>query len=157
LYKIAYENSQRSLDDQVEELNGVRQRVGQYIAFVGSATAFLVGAGVRSPARDWVFYSLAGVATFVSICAIILTCLVLLPVKRWEYRLSTQDLIDGWIETDVPPPSEAHVVRYLGELYDEMRTSNDTALAYLRRFYVAAVATGSLQIVLWACLAWARA
>src|SRR5664280_1806938 len=71
LYRIAYEEGKRALDDQVDELNGIRGRAVQFTAFVGSSTAFLAAVGLRTgPDRSWLFYVLAGVASALSLFAI---------------------------------------------------------------------------------------
>jgi hypothetical protein len=42
MYKMAYDEAKRLVDDQVAELDGIRQRSVQFLAFIGTGTAFLV-------------------------------------------------------------------------------------------------------------------
>jgi hypothetical protein len=134
LYRIAYQEGQRSLDDQQDELKGLRDRAVQFTAFVGTATAFLVGAGLHPAHRDTAFYALATTASVLSAILILLLFALLRPPARklWHYRLSAQSLITGWIETEVPPPSEAYFLRSLAERYDQMRVENERLLGSLR-------------------------
>src|SRR5690349_1031373 len=71
LYKVAYEESRRTLDDQADELNRIRDRAVQFEVFIGAATAFLVGTGLQAPHRDTTFRILAGVATAASVMMIL--------------------------------------------------------------------------------------
>lgn len=157
LYKLAYEESQRTLDDQADELTGIRGRAVQFVAFVGAATAFLVGTSLQTVERDVTFYWLAGIATSMSVLLFVLIIAVLVPWKNWEYRLSARALIRGWIEAEVPPPNEAAFLRALAQRYDDMRVNNERVLRPLRRCYVGIIAVGLSQLTLWAALAWWRA
>jgi len=159
LYRIAYQEGQRALDDQQDELKGMRDRGVQFTAFVGAATAFLVGTGFHPAHRDASFYALAAAASVFSGILILLLLALLRPSNRrlWHYRLSAQSLISGWIETEVPPPSEAHFLRSLAEKYDQMRTQNEELLGSLRTWYRWLVVVGTVQVTIWAVLVWAYA
>jgi hypothetical protein len=159
LYRIAYEEGQRALDDQTDELNRLRDRAVQFTAFIGAATAFLVGAGIHPAHRDSVFYTLAGTASGLSILSILLLLSLLKPRTRklWHYPLSATSLIVGWIETEVPLPSEAHFLRALAEKYDTMRVQNELLLGVLRTTYTFLIIIGAIQITFWAALVWVTA
>jgi hypothetical protein len=156
LYRTVYEESQRTLDDQNDELTEIRQRVVQFVAFVGAATAFLVGTSLRASSKDAVFYWLAAFATSLSCFTLALVVCVLVPFAKWEYRLSASVLIDKWIETDVPVPSEGQFLRALALRYDQMRQRNETALNRLRLAYVAVIVAGILQLSTWIVLSWVK-
>jgi hypothetical protein len=158
LYRVAYEESQRTLDDQQDELKGMRDRAVQFTAFVGAATAFLVGTGLHATHRDVTFYVLAGIASVSSGLSIGLLIALLNPWKKkpWEYRLSAKVLIDGWIENEVPGPSEAKFLRALAERYDKMRCANEDLLGYLRTWYRWLIIVGSAQVTIWAVLVWLK-
>ena len=79
LERLAYEEGKRALADQTDELNGIRNRAVSYMAFVGSATAFLVGTGLKAAHRDAWFYSLAVLASAASLSTLALISLVLSP------------------------------------------------------------------------------
>jgi hypothetical protein len=159
MYKVVYEESQRSLDDQQDELKGMRDRAVQFSIFVGAATAFLVGTGLTAAHRDWVFYLIASVASLFSVVSIGLLLALLKPSKRhqWNYRLSSKTLISDWIESDVPEPTESQFMRALAKLYDDMQDENEKLLKPLRQMYQVLMAVGSLQLVFWAALIWIRA
>jgi hypothetical protein len=155
LYRVAYTESQRTLDDQRAELQGMRTRSVQFTAFVGAATAFLVGTGLHATDRNALFYTLAAIASAISALSIVLLVLLLHPSnrKKWEYRMSAKSLINGWIETDVPP-SEHLFLRELALKYDEMHTANESLLQSLRTRYRWLIIAGSAQVVIWAALVW---
>jgi hypothetical protein len=167
MYRIAYQEGQRALDDQQDELNRMRDRAVAFTAFVGAATAFLVGAGLTNVHRDGSFYALASIATVFSLGMIFLLSVLLNPFQRklqdpskgkyWNYRLSTKTLMEDWIERDVPPSSEGEFIRWLADLYDDMRVANEKLLGPLRFSYWGVVTSGVLQVVLWAALVWAKA
>ncbi|MGY2004633.1 hypothetical protein [Blastococcus sp. SYSU DS1024] len=165
LYRLAYEESQRALDDQASELDGMRQRATQFLAFVGSATAFLVAAGLNAPERDGTFYTLAGLATVVSVATVILAVAILLLVRpsirhlgrfEWSFRLSASRLI-GWIEPEVGGPDEPDFLRAVALRQDAMRERNEANLVKIRYYYAGVIAFGLLQVVLWGALVWATA
>lgn len=159
MYRIAYQEGQRALDDQQDELKGMRDRAVQFTAFVGAATAFLVGSGLHPAHRDAAFYALAGVASALSAVLILLLLALLRPMagRLWHYRLSAKSLIAGWIETEVPPPTEAHFLRALAEKYDDMRAENEKLLSLLRTWYRWLVVVGAAQVTVWAALVWVKA
>jgi hypothetical protein len=156
LYRIAYEESQRTLDDQQDELKSMRDRAVTFMAFVGAAAAFLIGTGLQVKHRDAGFYSLAIIASALSALSIALLIALLNPStkKKWDYRLSAKSLISGWIETEVPVPSEAHFLRALATKYDDMRAVNEILLDSLRTWYRWLIVSGSAQLTVWAILVW---
>lgn len=158
LYSVAYAESQRTLDDQQDELKGMRDRAVAFTTFVGAATAFLVGTGLSVTHRDITFYTLAAVASAFSAVWILLLIALLNPrkKKKWNYRLSAESLITGWIETEVPGPSKAQFLRALALTYDEMRTANEDLLGPLRTTYRWLIIVGSAQVTLWAALVWLK-
>jgi hypothetical protein len=158
LYQVAYEESQRTLDDQQDELNHMRDRSVSYVSFVGAATAFLVGTGLTHSDRDWLFYLLAGVASVLTLAMIVFAWLLLNPsnVKPWSYRLSARVLIADWIEKDVPAPTKAELVRELAVTYDEMQTDNEVFLSNLRTLYRNLITSGVAQLVFWGALVWVK-
>jgi len=158
LYRLAYEEGKRALDDQVDELNGIRGRAVQFTAFVGSSTAFLAAVGLRTgPDRSWLFYVLAGVASALSLFAIASLGFLLIPRKRqkFTFKMSSRVLIEDWIECEVPGPSEAAMLKELATEYDDLRVKNSRALGVLRRWYASVILIGATAVVVWAGLAWA--
>lgn len=158
LYEIAYHEAQRALDYQQVEINAMRDRSVQFTAFVGAATAFLVGAGLHPSHRDASFYALASTASALSVALILLLLEVLFPRhhKLWHYRLSARSLITGWIQAQVPPPSHAHFIRRLAEQCDDMSKKNEILLSSLRTWYGWLVVVGAAQVAAWVALVWVK-
>jgi hypothetical protein len=158
MYRIAYQESQRTLDDEQDELNRMRDRAVQFAAFVGAATAFLVGTGLQATHRDAAFYTLASLASALSALFIICLFIILKPSHKrlWHYRLSATSLIDGWIEAEVPPPNEASFIRAMAMKYDEMHRNNAILLKSLRRTYQWLILSGTAQVTVWAALVWVK-
>src|SRR5215469_13190908 len=156
LYKIAYQEGQRTLDDEQDELNRVRDRAVQFTAFVGAATAFLVGTGLDAPSKDALFYGLASAASALSAILIALLFIVLAPMGRhsWRYRMSTEFLISQWIEADLPQLDEAALLREMALQYGDMHRRNEAMLSSIRRSYRWLIATGAAQVTVWAALVW---
>jgi hypothetical protein len=159
IYQVLYEESKRSLDDQQDELNRMRDRAVQFIIFVGAATAFLVGTGLTAVHnRDWIFYFLASMATLSSAVSVGLLIALLKPRKghKWNFRISSQSVIEDIESRDVPVPTESQFMRYLVKLNDEMQIENEKLLAPLRDIYQWLMAVGVLQLIFWAVLVWIR-
>jgi hypothetical protein len=165
LYKVAFGESQRALDDQVDELNQARQRAVAFLAFVGTATGFLVGSGLKNTTRSPLFYALAALGTLLALAALACLFYLLSPVRReegrlrkaqWEYRLSGTELM-SWIDAEVGQPSEYAYIAAVTNEYETMIGANDKTLSYLRRAYVMLIVLGLLQLTVWTTLAWAFA
>lgn len=157
-YRIAYQEGQRTLDDEQDELKGMRDRAVQFTAFVGAATAFLVGTGLQHVNNTPLFYALASSASLLSVIVIVLILALLVPSKKklWHYRTSAKILVEEWIECDVPPPDEASLLRAMALLYDNMHRSNEILLTSTRRFYRSLIAVGAAQVTMWAVLVWIK-
>ena len=136
----------------------MRDRAVQFTAFIGAATAFLVGTGLHAANRDAVFYALASLASALSALSIVLLIALLNPSnkRKWNYRMSATSLIEGWIENEVPGPSEAQFLRALSIRYENMRCENETLLESLRTWYRWLIIIGSTQITVWAVLVWLK-
>ena len=153
-------------DDQLDELNRLRDRAVQFVVFAGAATAFLVGTGLKAPVRDTLFYALAWAGSALSIAAIVILFLLLNPQKkmfpwssndlRWSNRISARRLIAEWIEPQVPQMSEGNLLRALATQYDDYRAANERLLGVLRKYYSLLIVLGSAQVTVWAALVWAR-
>jgi hypothetical protein len=86
LFKVAYEEGKRLVDDQVAELDSMRQRSVQFLAFVGSATSFLVGTSLPGTTSLTSGQRVvAASATVLSFGSIILVALILLSLV-WGSR-----------------------------------------------------------------------
>jgi len=153
LRKLAYDQGLRTLDDQRDEMNGIRTRAGQFMAIVTAATAFLVGTSLASTAAQHPLIGLAIPATICSVTAILCTVAVLWP-WTFDFRLSAGVLTERWIDRSVPAPSEDDFLRGLAITLDEMRKQNEPILRRMRNCYVGVVSFGTVGLTLWTLLAW---
>lgn len=167
MYKLAFEEGRRKVDDQLGELVDMRNRSVQFLGLSSTASAFLIGTALKDAQRDGFFYFLAGAGTVTAIVALLQTLRVLLGWRRvlrlphvryaWRFRLSSRMLVD-WAGSQVPPaPSENAYTKELALEYHEMSEQNRPQLQELRGAYTAAIACGFTQIVLWGLLVWIRA
>ncbi|OBI82706.1 hypothetical protein A9X00_07095 [Mycobacterium sp. 1245805.9] len=159
MYKVAFEESVRALKDQVDELSNIRQRIVSYLAFVGSATAFLVGSSLNAPgSRDDLFFFLASVGTaFMGITIGCATVLLRPKFTKIGATASAQTIITGTIERQVSPiESEAHFYRDLAIYNDRAVDKNDGKLKWTQRLYITAITCGALQLTVWIVLVWLR-
>jgi hypothetical protein len=157
LYRVAYEEALRTLEDQRDELNGVRGRAVQFLAFVGSATAFLAGTGLASSTvqeRGALFYTIGVIATLVSVGTVASCAIVLNPRWTFNLRISATVLIDQWIDREVPGPTEPELLKALAQRLDGMRAENEAPLKALRRWFLTLIICGGLSVILWAALVW---
>jgi hypothetical protein len=156
LYEITYKEAARTLDDQTAEVSNARTRAVQFLAFVGSATAFLVGTAIDGIAdKNELFYWVAGTGSVLALAGIGSVALLLSPwstplLKRVEPRL----LIVNYIERDLPLPNKAEMWRELSLHFDKWQAANEIRLKTVRRLYFASIILGALQLLLWATLTW---
>ncbi|BCO99318.1 hypothetical protein [Mycobacterium intracellulare] len=162
LYRVAYDESVNALKTQSDELSGMRQRLVSFLAFVGSATAFLAGSALtatqstttQSGHRSDLFYGVAAVASLLMLAVITYTVNILRPKSAKIIRAaSAYRIVEGHIETDIPT-NEGHLLRNLALRNDEAVQANRSVLVKLRRDYVTAIALGSLELVALIGLVW---
>lgn len=168
LYKLAYDEGKRTVDDQLAELDSMRQRSVQFLAFVGAASAFLVGTSLKVTDRSVIFYVIAIAASLCTLLTVALCISLLLatqrpwrskrsesdgPMRAWSFRLSPSALV-RWIEPDVRPPNESDFYRALAERYEGMAGDNDEGLSKVRRGYICFLGAAVFQLTLWLMLAW---
>jgi hypothetical protein len=157
VYRLAYDLGLRTLDDQRDELNGIRTRAGAYMAFVGSATGFLVGTTLRGASAEsgtWFFpVAAAGTATF--IIALIYMARLLSPGLEFDFRQSPEIIITDYIETQIPQlPSKTQVLRDLSLEWNASIIENEGNLKPLRKRYRAVIIWGGASLVFWTSAIW---
>ncbi len=162
MYKAAFEEGKRALADQLSELESMRTRAVQVLAFTGSATAFLVGAGLKpDPShRTFWFFALAIAATLVSVLGIVNVMLLLISRAKggaltWNFRVSSKILAEQWVSPQVGAKTESRFFRDLAVHYDKMFEENKTAITWTQKKYRFVLVVCSTQIILWAALVWA--
>jgi hypothetical protein len=159
MYRVAFDESVRALKDQVDELSGIRQRIVSYLAFIGSATAFLVGSSLKAPeGRDDLFYYLAIAGTTFMGGAIVCATFLLWPkFTSIGATSSAKKVIEGMIERQMSPiQTDAEFYHDLAMYNDNAVDKNDSKLAWSRGLYFAAVICGAVQLTIWIVLVWLR-
>ena len=155
LYRLAYDQSIRALNDQTDEWNGIRGRVATFMALVASATAFLAGTVLKDVKHDTVFHWLASLASAGSVIALLATGWALIP-KKWQMRSDARVFIEEWIEGSNPVPDEAAMLREITLAQERVKIKNERVLKSLRRMYAILIFAGSVGIGFWTALAWVR-
>ena len=162
LYAKAAEIAKDSLDDQLAELDAMRGRAVQFLAFVGSATAFLVGTAISGAEMRGGWFAAIGGAASVGFVALLVLLRSLLtgsarwwggPAMDWNLRQDATTLTE-WLDERGSRISQAAFYRYLVESYREQTVDNDGYLRALRRRYIAFLYLGSGGLLVWGALAW---
>lgn len=154
LYDIALDEARRALDRQLAELGNLRTRAVQFLAFVGSATGFMVGASKFSGPHGVWFQPTVWIATVLSFCTVTALALLLSP---WTTRMRGIDidrLLAEWIEVEVGRINRGVMLRDLAIGIDELRRDNEPKLSRVRRLYMSVICLGMLQLAAWAVLVW---
>ncbi|WP_075013916.1 hypothetical protein [Geodermatophilus obscurus] len=156
LYEITYKEATRTLDDQSAEVNNARTRAVQYLAFVGSATAFLLGTAVKDiTQRDGTFYVIATAGSSLALLGLVCIAALLNPWQTPLYkRVEPKLLLVNFIERQVPIPNKAEMFRELSIHFENWQSANQRRLKSVRILYFASILLGSLQLLLWATLTW---
>ena len=155
LYRVAYEQGLRSLTDQVDELSGLRTRAVSYMAFIGTATAFLVTATLRSATAGTPFFVCALLATLFVAWATIQLGRTIHPGLEFTFRLDARQIIARWIDREVPAPSEADLLRSLSGWLSVYVEQNEVALKKVRWRFNQVVMCGGTGLLLWTVAIWA--
>lgn len=151
----------------------MRGRAINYLAFVGAGTAFLVGGATRSSVdRDGWFYMLATLSTVLSLATLGAVLLVLgswgsirnrgskdqRSGRRgeWRGRLHADVIIEHYINSVVPTPTQAQLYRRLAQDLDGARSDNEAYLSVTRYWYRVVLVLGIFQLLAWTWLVWAR-
>lgn len=183
-YKAALAMQCDVLKSQRAAVDGLRTRIVQILAFVGSTTGFLVGTALsdsRGPngiARDVTFYKLAGTATGLSGLAIVFALLALASVRvftvhrflrreRWELDPPVRSMLQY---LDSPPTPDGRNSPPAGVIWqdssDAMRDAVDRMLrqadanferlAKLQSTYMAFLILMFVQLFAWVTFLWVR-
>jgi hypothetical protein len=161
-YKLARDEELRSLDLQRSQLESMRTRSAQYLAFGGAATGFLVGTGLTHAQRDSMFFWIAGIATVFSLAMVVLAVCVFVggfdirarSASKWQFALPNGFVLRA-AEADIRP-TESQINAYLARNYWQLADANRPAMKRMQLQYVVFLAVGALQLVLWVILLWAR-
>lgn len=184
LLKAAYEAGHRALDQQYSALTAIRQRSVQFMAFVGSATAFLVGSAISAaPTRGILFYVSLVSATVISLASLLFLFLVLLALVRkpdldaegnrklslhkrhywmiwrwgraeWNFSVDPEVLIEDWVNPRINPSGISEFYRDLALHSQSQLDENDFYMVQIYRWYNLFVAFAALQVIAWSVTAW---
>lgn len=161
LYRVAFDESVRTLKQQTDELSAIRQRLVQFLAFVGTATAFLVGTALHPEStpipRGHEFMPLCIAGTAAMGVTLVLTLILLYPrTTPLTVVSSARDILDD-IHRDVSPTdTEAHLLHNLAWYYDGYVEENKPVLTRARWIYFLAIGSGALQLGIWIALVWTQ-
>ena len=154
MYRLAYEQGLRTLADQATELDGMRTRAVSFMAFVGTATAFLVTAALRSAEPGNLFFALALVATLCVGAAIVQLARLIRPGIEFTLRLDPRSIVTDWIDREVPCPSEALLLRGLSGWLAQYAEDNREGLKVLRNRFSHVIILGSSGLLIWTIAIW---
>ncbi len=156
MYRIAYEQGLRTLDDQAAEVDGMRARAVSFMAFIGTATAFLVGTTVRTapPGLSPAFVTVAVIATGLVAWATFQLVLLVRAGHEFTLRLNPGDIIRKWIDSRVPVPSESRLLRDLSGWLEVYIEKNEEGLDRLRARFNRVIAFGGFGLFSWTVAIW---
>lgn len=182
LYKVIYDESVRLLSDQLQELAAFRTRTVQYLALIGTATAFLVGTGLSGGHRDDGFFVLAGIASAAFVVTLLYGMQVLTGVvhqKPWFTTKSPEELACAkkkWhtprlnfyfsaraLSTLADNPIEVGKDKYYGVAAmlkklaldaEKYHDENERLIDILKHAYQLCILSGFFQLLLWGAVAW---
>lgn len=165
VYEQIRDEQLRELEGQRGELDSMRARISQYLAFVGAATGFLAGTGLTSvPAanRDLGFYLLAALGTAGFAALTYFAVMVLVGsggaprAGQFAFHLDSPKLLTK-AETQGKHPSKSGFTRYLANAYGIMVRDNEPLMRGVRRSYVIALSLGGFTLMSWCVLLWLKA
>ncbi len=165
IYEQIRQEQLRELEGQRAELDSMRARVSQYLAFVGAATGFLAGTGLtRVPVdnRDGWFYFLATLGTLSFLALTYFAVMVLIgsggapKASQFAFHLDSPKLLTK-AETNGKHPSVPGFTRYLATAYGLMVKENEPLIRGVRRSYVVALSVGGFTLASWCILLWLKA
>lgn len=160
MLRLALEEGRRLLDAQMSELDGIRQRLVQFLSFVGTATAFLVGAGLSTAHKDGAFSSVAIIGALLFMAALYLALSILrgthpaTPFRQpfdWTFRLNPSALV-SYLSYDIGQPDEAKFLDALVAECQGYADENENHLSMVRIAYWAFLLLMSVQLALWVAL-----
>lgn len=154
LYRIAFDEGRRSIADQAEELTGVRSRAVSYMAFIGTATAFLVTTTLKAVTPDLSFYIVAGIATLSVSWATLQLCRVIWPNTKFTLRMDPIVIIELFIDKKIPTYSDAEIYRELSKWFGRYLDTNERSLVKIRKLFAHVILFGGGGLVMWTIAVW---
>jgi hypothetical protein len=178
LYKTAYDEGKKALTEQLAVVNNLRQRAVQYMAFVGTATGFLVGTSASflpRPAGSWSEPALPVVTGF-GVVSILLLVLILVgfvwifvpmtpkserkkdrrgpQFAKWQRGIGSGQLVELWIDPEVGGKDPIAYYRELAIDYGDFHEQNDRYLLQQTSMFVLLLVVGALSLFGWVLIVW---
>lgn len=132
----------------------MRSRAVAYMAFIGTATAFLVSTTIRTPNLQLPFYLVALTATLFVVWSIFQLARVIWPKRSFTLRIDPINIIEQFIDREVPIPTQAELLRTLSKWFGRYIDDNDLALDKVRNAFTQVVLFGSGGLLLWTIAIW---
>lgn len=156
MFELVVKAGERALDEQRDELNGMRSRAVAFSAIILSATAFLVGGGlVAGVNRTELFYRGATIGTAALGVMLVLLILMTVPMLKFRFVVLPGKLSE-WVEGERPVPSKAIFVRALAtDTLPAMIAQNSKSLSAIRILYGTLLFTGFATLGIWIFFIWA--
>jgi hypothetical protein len=115
-YRLVYEESVRSLEDQLSNLAELRSRAGILLSAASISASFLGGIAITT--RGVGLFAWIGIGSFIGASLLVLS--ILLPTS-WPFDVDAAELLTDYIEADDPADlSEMHrsLALYRQETFD---------------------------------------
>jgi hypothetical protein len=143
LYKVAYDEAVRALSEQQGVIDSFRTRAGLLLSAAAITTSFL-GAQALEGGDSGLPAWLAMIG-FVGVAAV---SLAILWPRQWEFTANPCDVIQTYIEADVPAPIE-ELHRDLSLHMHNSYVENREGLEQLAVFFQIASGLLSIEVILW--------
>jgi hypothetical protein len=145
VYELAYEEGKRALTDQASALDALRGRAGTLLVAANLATAFLGGLVFRDGMPNgWA--PRVGIFAFSGV--VLLSLLLLLPVRGGGFTVSAKALVRDFIEAEMPA-SLAETHRELALRFNEWLDRNEKRLNFLYTVFAVASALLAIEVGAW--------
>jgi hypothetical protein len=142
--EVVYEQAVRAVEQQVHQLDELRNRTSVVLAASGVITGFLGRGAVERGLEAWGYCALAAFVTSALACV-----WVLLPRwESWEFSINAKKLTPYFLdEADPEPPDE--LFKYLANAIQDDFEQNANRLSNLYSGFTLACVTLAVETVLW--------
>lgn len=143
-YELAYEQARAGNQHQRDNVDTVHSRAGLLLGAAAIAASFLGGIALEDGA-----IGIAGIVAVLAFAGVAVATLAILePYDDWRFILSSETLIDGWVEGD-PPAGVTEMHRQLGLLMLANQEHNQKQLNAMWATYRRGLRALTVMIVLW--------
>lgn len=147
LVAFALSEAGRTLSHQQAELDRLRERALNQLAYSTAIATFILGSILGTdPTRNGRFYFLIAGATAIAAVALAATSQVWRPVQEWRFKIAASHIVDSYANS---PSLEA--MSELAHFYDAAREKNEQHLTIKRRQFRYAT-SASAALLAWLIL-----